>query len=162
MSLRVILITGANGGLGQAIARTFLQESPGNIVWLGVRSNREHADKLAQENPGPLFLRHAGCHLARILAIGGQRNFGAPSAARRAGQQRRQPRRRFAGHDAAGFLAACFGDKSRRRFSRLPGRVADDDQPARRAHCECFLVERAAGSRRPDELRRRQGRRGGR
>ena len=55
MSLRVIFITGANGGLGQAIARTFLQESPANIVWLGVRAHREHADKLAQENPGRCF-----------------------------------------------------------------------------------------------------------
>ena len=55
MSLRVILITGANGGLGQAIARTFLQESPDNIVWLGVRQHREHADKLAQENPSRCF-----------------------------------------------------------------------------------------------------------
>jgi 3-oxoacyl-[acyl-carrier protein] reductase len=51
MNLRVILITGANGGLGQSIARAFLQESPANVVWLGVRSHREHADKLAQENP---------------------------------------------------------------------------------------------------------------
>ena len=51
MSLRVILITGANGGLGQAIARAFLQESPNNFVWLGVRSRREHADKLVQEQP---------------------------------------------------------------------------------------------------------------
>ena len=55
MSLRVIFITGANGGLGQAIAKTFLQESPDNVVWLGVRANREHADKLAQENPGRCF-----------------------------------------------------------------------------------------------------------
>lgn len=55
MSLRVILITGANGGLGQAIARAFLQESPENIVWLGVRANRENADKLARENPGRCF-----------------------------------------------------------------------------------------------------------
>jgi 3-oxoacyl-[acyl-carrier protein] reductase len=50
MSLRVILITGANGGLGQAIARAFLQESSDNVVWLGVHSRREHADQLAQEN----------------------------------------------------------------------------------------------------------------
>ncbi len=55
MSLRVILITGANGGLGQAIARAFLQESSVNVVWLGVHSRREHADQLAQENPGRCF-----------------------------------------------------------------------------------------------------------
>ena len=55
MSLRVILITGANGGLGQAIARTFLEEAPANVVWLGVRSRREQADKLAHENPERCF-----------------------------------------------------------------------------------------------------------
>ena len=55
MSLRVILITSANGGLGQAIARSFLQESPANIVWLGVRSRREHADKLERENSDRCF-----------------------------------------------------------------------------------------------------------
>jgi 3-oxoacyl-[acyl-carrier protein] reductase len=55
MSLRVILITGANGGLGHAIARSFLQESPANIVWLGIRSGREHADKLARENSDRCF-----------------------------------------------------------------------------------------------------------
>jgi 3-oxoacyl-[acyl-carrier protein] reductase len=55
MSLRVILITGANGGLGQAIARAFIHESPDNVVWLGVRSRREHADKLAKENSGRCY-----------------------------------------------------------------------------------------------------------
>jgi 3-oxoacyl-[acyl-carrier protein] reductase len=55
MSSRVILITGANGGLGQAIARSFLQESPANVVWLGVHSKREHADKLARENSDRCF-----------------------------------------------------------------------------------------------------------
>ena len=55
MSLRIILITGANGGLGQAIARAFLHESPANVVWLGVRSNREPADQLAQGNPDRCF-----------------------------------------------------------------------------------------------------------
>jgi 3-oxoacyl-[acyl-carrier protein] reductase len=55
MSLRVILITGANGGLGQAIAQAFLQESPTNHIWLGVYTHREHADKLANENPGRCF-----------------------------------------------------------------------------------------------------------
>lgn len=55
MSARVILITGANGGLGQAIARAFLQESPDNLVCLGIRSRREHADKLARENSDRCF-----------------------------------------------------------------------------------------------------------
>ena len=58
MSLRVILITGANGGLGQAIAHSFLQESSDNAVWLGVRSRREHADRLAQENSSRCFCIH--------------------------------------------------------------------------------------------------------
>lgn len=51
MSSRVILVTGANGGLGQAIARSFIAESTENFVFLGVRSNREHADALAREFP---------------------------------------------------------------------------------------------------------------
>jgi len=50
MSPRVILVTGANGALGQAIARAFLAESPGNIVWLGVRNNRALAEGLARAN----------------------------------------------------------------------------------------------------------------
>jgi 3-oxoacyl-[acyl-carrier protein] reductase len=51
MSPRVILITGANGGLGQAIARAFISESNENFVWLGVRRNRVRADELAKEFP---------------------------------------------------------------------------------------------------------------
>jgi 3-oxoacyl-[acyl-carrier protein] reductase len=50
MSQRVILITGANGTLGQSIARNFLAESPANVVWLGVHRRREHADALAVDN----------------------------------------------------------------------------------------------------------------
>ena len=52
MSSRVILVTGANGGLGQAIARAFLTENPGNTVWLGVRANRTSADALTNEFSG--------------------------------------------------------------------------------------------------------------
>ena len=55
MNSRLILITGANGGLGQAIARAFLEESPANLVWLGVRSGRDRADQLAQENSDRCF-----------------------------------------------------------------------------------------------------------
>ncbi len=55
MSLRVILITGANGGLGRATAQAFLQESPTNHICLGVHTHRERADKLASENPGRCF-----------------------------------------------------------------------------------------------------------
>src|SRR2546423_1000158 len=51
MSRRVILVTGANGGLGQAIARGFIAGSVENFVWLGVRRNRLQADKLAAEFP---------------------------------------------------------------------------------------------------------------
>src|SRR5262245_60808767 len=50
--MRIILITGANGGLGQAIARAFLQESPDNFVLLGVHARREQVDKLASEFSG--------------------------------------------------------------------------------------------------------------
>ena len=52
MSPRVILITGANGALGEAIARAFLAESPQNIVWLGVHINRANAESLSRENAG--------------------------------------------------------------------------------------------------------------
>ena len=52
MSLRVILVTGANGGLGQAIARSFLSETTDNFVWLGLHSRRGNADKLAADFPG--------------------------------------------------------------------------------------------------------------
>ncbi|HMJ88416.1 MAG TPA: SDR family NAD(P)-dependent oxidoreductase [Candidatus Acidoferrum sp.] len=51
MNSRVILVTGANGGLGQAIARMFLAEAEANFVWLGVRSRRDNTDALALEHP---------------------------------------------------------------------------------------------------------------
>ncbi len=51
MNPRVILITGANGGLGQAMARSFLHESAENIIWLGVHEHLDQAEKLAAENP---------------------------------------------------------------------------------------------------------------
>jgi 3-oxoacyl-[acyl-carrier protein] reductase len=50
--MRIILITGANGGLGRAMARYFFAESPENFVWLGVHSRRDHADQLRDEFSG--------------------------------------------------------------------------------------------------------------
>jgi 3-oxoacyl-[acyl-carrier protein] reductase len=51
MSTRVILITGANGGLGQAIARAFLNEQAENSVWLAVHARKDRAKALAEEQP---------------------------------------------------------------------------------------------------------------
>src|SRR5271166_3239127 len=51
MNPRVILITGANGGLGQAIARSFLQESADNQIWLGIHERRDKTEQLAAETP---------------------------------------------------------------------------------------------------------------
>jgi len=56
MSVRVILVTGANGELGLAIVRAFLNESPDNVVWLTVNRRRDHADALAAEHA-------ARCHV---------------------------------------------------------------------------------------------------
>src|SRR5579883_3142570 len=52
MPARIIFITGANGGLGQAIARNFLLESGDNFLCLGIHKRRDAADALAAEFPG--------------------------------------------------------------------------------------------------------------
>ena len=51
MSGRVIFITGANGGLGRASARAFLDESEDNFVWLAVHVHQNHAKELMKEFP---------------------------------------------------------------------------------------------------------------
>src|SRR6266513_2715894 len=56
MNSRIILVTGANGGLGFAIAQTFLKESPDNFVWLGVHTRRDQAEKLPVE-----YSRNCSC-----------------------------------------------------------------------------------------------------
>lgn len=48
-SPRSILVTGANGVLGLALARCFLEREPESQVFLGVRQNREQADALAAQ-----------------------------------------------------------------------------------------------------------------
>jgi len=61
MAERVILITGANGGLGEAAARAFLAESPANVIWLAVHQREDRAAPLAAEHPGR-------CHTTRLDA----------------------------------------------------------------------------------------------
>lgn len=50
--MKTILVTGANGGIGQAIARYFLEKDPEAFVYLGIRSNRDQADALSAEFSG--------------------------------------------------------------------------------------------------------------
>src|SRR5436309_15879845 len=49
MSRRIILITGANGGLGQAIGRSFLKTAEEDFVWLAVHKATDQAGLLAKE-----------------------------------------------------------------------------------------------------------------
>lgn len=49
--MKTILITGANGSLGQAIARELLNSNEESQMILGVHQNRQHADALAAEFP---------------------------------------------------------------------------------------------------------------
>jgi len=49
MSQRIILVTGANGGLGLAIARSFLKESTDVFVWLAVHKATDQAGLIAKE-----------------------------------------------------------------------------------------------------------------
>lgn len=51
MQATVILITGANGALGHAIGRGFLEANETNRVWLAVNQRRERAEQLATEFP---------------------------------------------------------------------------------------------------------------
>lgn len=51
MNPRIILVTGSNGAIGQAIAQAFLKESPANLVWLGVHHRRDRAEALAAQFP---------------------------------------------------------------------------------------------------------------
>ena len=50
--MKIILVTGANGGLGRAIAREFLRKDAETFVWLGVNQRRDQADAVVAEFPG--------------------------------------------------------------------------------------------------------------
>ncbi len=49
--MRNILITGANGGLGHAIASEFLNNDQKDHLWLGVHTRREQLDQIAATFP---------------------------------------------------------------------------------------------------------------
>ena len=51
MSSHAILITGANGGIGNATARYFLERDPSSFVYLGIRSNRSACESLVTAFP---------------------------------------------------------------------------------------------------------------
>jgi 3-oxoacyl-[acyl-carrier protein] reductase len=64
MNNRILLITGANGSLGRAMAEAFLNEARDNFVWLAVHRRREQAESLAFANSArcrimPLDVREA-------------------------------------------------------------------------------------------------------
>lgn len=52
MSEAAILITGANGGIGSATARYFLENDESSYVYLGIRSGRDVAEAIVAEFPG--------------------------------------------------------------------------------------------------------------
>ncbi len=52
MSQHAVLITGANGGIGSATARYFLENDPAIHIYLGTRSKTDEAEKITSEFPG--------------------------------------------------------------------------------------------------------------
>ncbi len=51
MSNHAILITGANGGIGSATARYFLEHDPSGYVYLGTRSGTDAVEKIVTDFP---------------------------------------------------------------------------------------------------------------
>ena len=73
-AMTTILITGANGGLGQAIASRFLADPVVERVYLGVNRRREAAEALAAAHPGravvlPLDVTQSGEWTAAVEKI---------------------------------------------------------------------------------------------
>jgi 3-oxoacyl-[acyl-carrier protein] reductase len=55
MTNRIILVTGANGGLGRALVRAFLEESAANFVCMGFHKRRDTVDQIARSFPGRCY-----------------------------------------------------------------------------------------------------------
>jgi NAD(P)-dependent dehydrogenase (short-subunit alcohol dehydrogenase family) len=115
MSNRVIVITGANGSLGRAIANVFLNESPDNIIWLAVHSRRENADQLAASHP-----QHCRVASLDVTDAAAWKQLVAQILAR-------DQRLDVLVNDEVGIVARSTVGQSRWRVPRLPGGAARDD-----------------------------------
>ena len=154
MGSRIILITGANGGLGQAFARAFLVESKDNFVWLGVRSHHDRADALAEEFPN-----QCGCLSLDVTQRDVWQECAWPKLFQRAsvqdgaGEQCRPSSGQPACHNAAFVLAGSYRGQSRFSVSWLSGGDACHDyaEAARTYHQHRF-AQRARSPRRARQI----------
>ena len=158
MSTRVILITGANGDIGQAVARAFLRR-PLRASFGSASIPGGHRQISSPGNMRNTVLCGFGCDQSRVLEAGS-----GPSLARHGRldvlvNNAGAPRRRLLARMPPDSWRASPGHQPGRRLPRMPGGAADDDQPAPRTDCQRRVAERAAGSAGPGQLRRRQGRR---
>jgi 3-oxoacyl-[acyl-carrier protein] reductase len=142
---RSILITGANGALGLAIAEFFLTREEDCRVFLGVRERRERAQALAARFSDrahllTLEITAPDDWKAALIEI---ENKAAPLG--------------VLVNNVAGPVVTRVGREPERRLSRLPGGTAHHDAGATGAHHQHLLTQRHFLTYRTNQLRRSQG-----